>query len=441
MCVVIVPVLILFVPAVALAEEDKPNILFIFDSSGSMMNPIADKEPKLVVAKRVLSELVGENLAEANVGLMAYGHREKSGCDDIETLVPIGKLNVDEIKQNIASLEAKGNTPIASALEKGANELQGLKGKSTIVLISDGEETCGGDPIRAAEVIRKRMGINVVIQVIGFDVDDKAKQQLAGIAQAGGGKYYAAKDAEQLKNSLIEIKKEAVVVKEPEPEEYFFDDFDGEDLAEHWEVINPNPDSFIVEDGKLLIVSGTPGSMASETVENVFKLSEPLPTGDWTITAKFSGKYQTGVERVFIGIFDDRDNYLEISLRAIAAEKNGYYTATFDVAAVRRSKGNDKTTNRQLWKGGDITAPGYRPGPFSPGIKKFPQPVLLRLEKKKRSYIGSAMLEGAKKPTWVALDTFTILRQKGKVAVGLYQAGAVKGESTIRVDWVKIEVP
>ena len=50
------------------------------------------------------------------------------------------------------------------------------------------------------------------------------------------------------------------------------------------------------------------------------------------------------------------------------------------------------------------------------------------------------MFEGAEEPKWVSLDKFTVLRQKGKVVVGLYQASEVKGESTAMVDWVKIEV-
>ncbi len=65
-----------------------------------------------------------------------------------------------------------------------------------------------------------------------------------------------------------------------EPTVYFFDDFGGEDLAEHWEVLNPDPDAFIVEDGALLIVRGTPGSMADKTVQNLFKLSKAMPEGD-----------------------------------------------------------------------------------------------------------------------------------------------------------------
>jgi hypothetical protein len=207
-------IFLLFVPAFTLAEEKKTNILFIFDSSASMTNPISDVESKMEAAKKVLSEVVGDLPANINVGLEVYSHRKVDSCDDIEIVVPVGKLDVDEIRQKIHSLRALGNTPIAAALEKGASELQSLKGKKIIVLISDGEETCDGDPIETADRIRKTMGIDVVIHVTGFDVDNRAKQQLSGIAQAGGGNYYEAKNARQLKQSLVEIKEEAIAVNE-----------------------------------------------------------------------------------------------------------------------------------------------------------------------------------------------------------------------------------
>lgn len=121
----------LLYPVSTLAEQEGTNILFIFDASGSMQQTIEGK-PKLKIAKEVLSALVGDLPKDANVGLEAYGHREKTGCDDIEIVVPVGKLDVDVIKQKINSLEALGNTPIASALEMGADVVRGLSGKKTI---------------------------------------------------------------------------------------------------------------------------------------------------------------------------------------------------------------------------------------------------------------------------------------------------------------------
>ena len=117
----------------------------------------------------------------------------------------------------LISIKARGKTPIAASLEKGAEGLKSFYGKKTIILISDGEETCGGDPVKTARKIKEEFGIDIAIHVIGFDVKGKGREQLAGIAKAGGGNYYSADNAQQLKDSLTEIKKE--VLKEKRSEE------------------------------------------------------------------------------------------------------------------------------------------------------------------------------------------------------------------------------
>ncbi|MBC8553118.1 MAG: VWA domain-containing protein [Candidatus Brocadiales bacterium] len=186
-------------------ETDKSHLLFIFDSSKSMNDLIDDKETKLEAAKKALSDFVVTLPVNLRVGLEVYGHKEAEECDDIEIIVPIGELDVDEMRQKINSLQAFGATPVAAALEKAADAIKLLEGKKTIVLISDGADTCNGDPIRTAERIRKEMGIDVEIQVTGLGVDKSAREQLKDTARAGGGNYYAADNAQQLKRCLEDI--------------------------------------------------------------------------------------------------------------------------------------------------------------------------------------------------------------------------------------------
>ena len=185
--------------------EAKSHLLFIFDSSKSMNDLIDGKETKLEAAKKALSDFVGILPADLSVGLEVYGHMETQECDDIEIVVPVGKLDIAEMQQEINSLQAFGQTPVAAALEKAAAAMTSLKGKKTIVLISDGVDTCDGDPVRAAERIREEMGIDVNIQVAGLGVDGRAKEQLKETASAGGGNYYAADNAQQLERSLKDI--------------------------------------------------------------------------------------------------------------------------------------------------------------------------------------------------------------------------------------------
>ena len=247
-------------PVSTLAEKEGTNILFIFDASGSMRGAIEGKS-KLKTAKEVLSALVGDLPADANVGLEAYGHRisrteKNKSCKDIEMLVPLKRENSKIIIKRLNSLNAKGMTPISASLEKSADVLRGLSGKKTIILISDGEETCGGDPVGVAGKIKKEFGVDVVIHVIGFDVKEKDKMQLAGIAKAGGGRYYSADNAQQLKQSLTAIKEDlgAPVRKVAKATDIIFEDtFDKNFLGPDWIILDENQDYIVLDEGVLVV--------------------------------------------------------------------------------------------------------------------------------------------------------------------------------------------
>jgi len=412
-----IAVFLLFVPSIVLAEESGPNILFIFDSSGSMMDPIGDAESKVDAAKRVLSDLVGSLPAGTNVGLEAYGHTKKVGCDDIEVLVPVSKLNVDMIRQKINSLEALGNTPIASALEKGANEIRDLKGERTMVLISDGEETCKGDPISAAEQIRKRMGIDVIIQVIGFDVDDKTKQQLAGIAKAGGGNYYAAKDARQLKESLVEIKDEAIVEKKEPPKELFVEEFDEPFSSEEWEIINDNPDNRVVEDGNYMVIT----SLYTMPVQNMLIYNKGIPVKNYAVTTKFSttllGYNSFDSQYSGLILYLDKDNFL-----ALTVYGDSYINDRFRQVVFNKIHGGKKAVGHFLKIGGPKELDDY----------------LLKIEKRKHKYTAYWYNPDPEKEGWKMIGTHTVLGKKFRPGLVAYHHDNRAKETVTEYDSFKI---
>ena len=67
-----------------------------------------------------------------------------------------------------------------------------------MILVTDGEETCGGDPAAEIKALRAQ-GIDVRINIVGFDVDDAALQAtFAQWAELGGGFYFNASNAKEL---------------------------------------------------------------------------------------------------------------------------------------------------------------------------------------------------------------------------------------------------
>ncbi len=184
--------------AAAQGAATAPGVLFILDASGSMKAKIGSQEK--------WSSALPDTI---QVGLEVYGHHTKGDCNDIEVIAPVGQADKAMLIQRIQSIDPKGMTPITQSLQVAAEQLKTAEQETTVVLVSDGEETCKGDPCAAVASLLQQ-GIKLKVHVVGFDVGDKEKQQLMCIAKAGNGKYFAANNAEQLKGALTEVKQEVV---------------------------------------------------------------------------------------------------------------------------------------------------------------------------------------------------------------------------------------
>jgi hypothetical protein len=185
-----------------------PQVMLILDGSGSMWGD-AGGQSKIEAAREVMAKVVPSLPSEVNVGLTVYGHRKKGDCNDIEILVPIGSANREEILSKINSIKPKGKTPIAATLKKVVDTIKETENETTIILVSDGVETCRDDPCSVVRSM-KSLGINFILHVVGFAVTDKAKKELTCLAKAGGGQYYGASDADALLAVLENIKTEVI---------------------------------------------------------------------------------------------------------------------------------------------------------------------------------------------------------------------------------------
>ncbi len=178
------------------------GLVFILDASGSMETDFENRMKMQILKDTIIREI--EKLPETvKVGVVVYGSKEKSDCEDVEVLAPIGVLGNQKIQilQKIHALEPVGMTPIANALETTLDLIARRKAKPTIILIADGQDSCLGDP---CGIVQKRWnrGAGFNLNVIGFDVTRGAERQLECIAGAGGGAYYAADSTYALRTSL-----------------------------------------------------------------------------------------------------------------------------------------------------------------------------------------------------------------------------------------------
>jgi Ca-activated chloride channel family protein len=186
------------------------------DASGSMNRVGETGRPLIDEAQDALVRLV-EALPEGTaVGLRVYGHRVPNtdkvrGCRDTELVVPVGPLVREVMTAAIGGFEARGFTPIGLSLREAVEDFP-EGGRRTVVLVSDGEDTCAPpDPCEVAQEIVSK-GIDLRVETVGFLIEagSRAESQLRCIAEATGGSYRTVAEAGELAGALSRVVGEAV---------------------------------------------------------------------------------------------------------------------------------------------------------------------------------------------------------------------------------------
>ncbi|WP_406862023.1 VWA domain-containing protein [Streptomyces sp. HUAS MG47] len=189
------------------AEGDgRSSLVMVLDSSGSMAEDAGSGRTRMEAARSAVGTVVDSLPDGYPTGLRVYGADRDTGCTDTRLLTPVEPLDRSGLKQAVASVKPKGDTPIGYSLQKAAADLPpapaGAIGTRTILLISDGEDSCGTpEPCEVAEQLAKD-GVGLRIDTVGFQVRGKAREQLECIAEAGNGRYYDAPDAASLARQL-----------------------------------------------------------------------------------------------------------------------------------------------------------------------------------------------------------------------------------------------
>lgn len=186
--------------------KENINVQLILDASGSMQDETGG-ERKMDAARRVLTDFIATLPETANVALRVYGHVGSSeesdqarSCVASELILPFQKLDQEKFVDAVNSFEPRGWTPVAGSLEKARGDFARFDPESNsnfVYMVSDGIETCGGDPVAEARGLAGD-DIRAEVNIVGFDADPEAARQLREAALGGGGSYYGADNAEEL---------------------------------------------------------------------------------------------------------------------------------------------------------------------------------------------------------------------------------------------------
>ncbi|MEU0627584.1 VWA domain-containing protein [Streptomyces sp. NPDC005989] len=187
-----------------------PKVELVLDVSGSMRTRDIDGQSRMTAAKQAFNEVLDAVPEQVELGIRTLGadypgDDRKVGCKDTRQLYPVGPLDRTEAKTAVATLAPTGWTPIGPALLGAADDLEGGDSTRRIVLISDGEDTCGPlDPCEVARDIAAR-GIHLVIDTLGLVPNAKIREQLTCIAEATGGTYTAVQHTDELSGRVKQL--------------------------------------------------------------------------------------------------------------------------------------------------------------------------------------------------------------------------------------------
>ncbi|MEM1039104.1 MAG: VWA domain-containing protein [Pseudomonadota bacterium] len=186
--------------SVAQDATNRSKAMMVLDASGSMWGEI-NGVPKISIARKVVDDVLAKWDPTVDVGLMAYGHRRKGDCSDIEIVQPIAPLNASRFSDVVRRLQPNGKTPISASLFEAAKALRHIEDPASVILVSDGLETCEADPCVMATQLNNS-GIDFTVHVVGFGLSREESQKLQCVADNTGGKFLNADNAAELTTAL-----------------------------------------------------------------------------------------------------------------------------------------------------------------------------------------------------------------------------------------------
>lgn len=194
--------------AVAAQETPAPcteDAMIVFDASGSMAGSPAEgigaKIRRIDEVRKALAEALPRATHFRKIGLITYGPGPYEQCNVNLNLRPIPNA-ARPIMENVSGLNPAGKTPLTEAVEQAAEVLDFKAKPGVVVVLTDGEETCGGAPCDLGKVLNTE-GARLTVHVIGFRMTAfwtgaQSALDVQCLAEETGGLYIATKNKEEL---------------------------------------------------------------------------------------------------------------------------------------------------------------------------------------------------------------------------------------------------
>ncbi|MDD7973399.1 hypothetical protein [Roseinatronobacter alkalisoli] len=198
--------------------------IMVFDASGSMWNRLEGDLTRIEVARDVMSSYFQSRDTTIPLAVIAYGHRQRGSCADIETITPLAQHDGTEIAARLQGLNPQGMTPLTASMAMARDMIPATAESADLILITDGLENCDGDPCALA-VDLAAQGIDIRAHVVGFGMTEDDINTLSCLPEHTGGMLFQT-------NSGVELAEAMNAVSSPEPEPVIIDEPPVEEVVE-----------------------------------------------------------------------------------------------------------------------------------------------------------------------------------------------------------------
>ena len=184
------------------AAHAQEATILLFDASNSM-NSNFDGGHRIDAARQAISETVPRYDTQLDIGLVAFGSRQRQSCGDVDSLVAPGPGNASKLVIAANSIKAQGVSILAQAMQRAAADADYQRNPTSIIAIVDGADVkgCRINSCTVAEELQ-RQAKDLTVHVIAMAPKPADVPALECVASATGGTYVTVANDRQVRNAL-----------------------------------------------------------------------------------------------------------------------------------------------------------------------------------------------------------------------------------------------
>ncbi len=191
-------------------SSDIRDFVIVLDASASMRDEVEPGVSKWDSAKKAASDLIRSIPNARRLAFIVYGNDINKRCQSIELIRPLEAIDEpgkSALMQKINSISPAADTPIGASLSLAKSIVANTNVLTKVILITDGMESCKGDPVAEAGLLAAMPHMQGGLDVIGYGLKANEIAQVEKIARSGRGKFYNAENAGLLRESVAAVER------------------------------------------------------------------------------------------------------------------------------------------------------------------------------------------------------------------------------------------